>query len=537
MSGRRVGLGALLVLALVGCKRSEAPGKGGSGAGQGTAQAAAAVGGVGVRLAEGAVDDLRVTEDGKFATYLTRTRKPPVEGIPPQLRLGELNLVPLEGGSPRSLGEGVINVPGGQLFTPGSRYVLFLNGYNLANQSGALRVLALGEPTAEPQKLGEAVTYFLPSPDGTKLAFVDGGILKLGPLPTGPFRQVGTEVSTAGFTPDGAMLFFKRKLTATGSLLAVPVVEPAGKPVEPHKLAEQVGDFLVSPDSKRVAYQTRANAAQGMYDLYVAELPKLEGRKVASGCTEFTFSPDSQWLARNDGGKPELLGDLYVGPASGEGGTKVGTRVKDARFSPDSKALGFLSEYIQSASAGLMTVMTLPDGKPKTVGNRVPNFTWGKDGQYVAFLSRFLKPVYSVDLMVYQVGAEKAEKAQQGVFGYGFTPENTALVFRSACTREGRACDFKALPLPAAPDAQAQTWLQGIYSYKLSADGGRVLATSARMDSDAFDVSLYDVKTQTRKTLDAGAQLPVYFAGAKDALAVYALKGANAGVYVAPAQP
>ena len=532
MNRRSVMVGALLALALVGCKRAEDKGGGG---GQGKARSAGAVGGLGVMLAEGPAEDLRVTADGQFATYLTKTRKPTVEGIPPQMRLGTLYMVPVTGGSPRKLGDGVTNVPGGMLFTPDSKHVLYLTGYNLANQSGALHVLALSDPSAEPQKLGDAVAYFLPSPDGTKLAFVDGGVLKLGPLPSGPFRQVGGEVSNAEFSPDGTMLFFKRRLAAAGGLLAVPVEPPPGKQTEPVKLADQVGDYVLSPDSKRVAYQVRTPTVSGMYDLYLADLPELKGRKVASGTTAFAFSSDSKWLARNDGGKPEVLGDLYVGPASGEPGRKVGERVKDLAFSPDSQALGFLAKYDQPAGAGLMGVVALPDGEPKLVGSRVPNFTWGKDGKYVAFLSRFLKPIYSVDLMLYQVGAEKAEKAHPGVFGYGFAPG--ALVFRAGCIREGRACDFKALPLPKQEQAQPQTWLQGIYSYKLSEDGNRILATSARMDSDTFDVAVYDVKTQARKTLDQGAQLPAYFAGQDDSLAVYVLKGANAGVYVAPAQP
>ncbi|WP_257456430.1 gliding motility protein [Archangium lipolyticum] len=531
---RTVMAGALMVLALVGCKRDGNK----AGGGKGSARAGAVVGGMGVMLAEGAAEDLRVTEDGQFATYLRKTRKPTVEGIPPQMRLGELYMVPVTGGVPRKLGDGVTNVPGGLLFTPDSKHVLYLTGYNLANQSGALHVLALSDPSAEPRKLGDAVTYFLPSPDGTQLAFVDGGVLKLGALPAGPFRQVGGEVSTAGFSPDGTMLFFKRRLTAAGGLLAVPVVEDAAKKGEPLKLADQVGDFVLSPDSKRVAYQVRTPATPGMYDLYLADVPELKGRKVASGSTAFAFSPDSKWLARNDGGKPEVPGDLFVGPASGEPGRKVGERVKELAFSPDSQALGFLAKYDLSAGAGLMGVVALPDGEPKLVGSRVPNFLWGKDGKYVAFLSRFLKPIYSVDLMLYQVGAEKAEKAHPGVFGYGFAPENKALVFRAGCIREGRACDFKALTLPRAEQTQPQTWLQGIYSYKLSGDGNRILATSARMDSDTFDVAVYDVKTQARKTLDQGAQLPAYFAGPDDSLAVYVVKqGPNPGVYVAPAQP
>jgi hypothetical protein len=532
MLRRTVVMGALMGLALVGCKRSDAKAEGGKG----SARAAAAVGGQGVMLAEGPAEDLRVTEDGQFATYLQKTHKPILEGIPPQMRLGTLYLVPVTGGVPRKLGDGVTNVPGGQLFTSDSKHVMFLTGYNVAAQSGVLHVLALSDPSAEPQKLGDAVSYFVPSPDGTKLAFVDGGVLKLGVLPAGPFRPVAGEVSTAGFSPDGTTLFLKRKLVAAGGLLAVPVDSPPDKKVEPLKLADQVGDYVLSPDSKRVAWQVRSTTVPGTYDLYAAELPALKGRKVATGSSVFSFSPDSKWLARTEGVKPEQLGDLYVGPASGEPGRKVGERVKELAFSPDSQALGFLAKYDLPAGAGLMGVVALPDGEPKLVGSRVPNFVWGKDGKHVAFLSRILKPIYSVDLMLYQVGAEKARKAHPGVFGYSFTPDST-LVFRSNCIREGRACDFKALALPQAEQAQAQTWLQGIFSYKLSGDGARVLATSARMDSDAYDVAIYDVKTQARKTLDQGAQVPAHFAGQDDSLAVYVLKGANAGVYVAPAKP
>jgi hypothetical protein len=535
MLRRTVVAGALMALALVGCKRGDAKEGGGKG---GSGRAGAVVGGQGVLLAEGPAEDLRVTEDGQYATFLQKTHKPILEGIPPQMRLGTLYGVPVTGGSPRKLGDGVTNVPGGLLFTPDSKYALYLTGYNVAAQAGVLHVLALTDPSAEPQKIGDAVTYFLPSPDGTKVAFVDGGVLKLGAVPTGPFRQVAGEVSTAGFSPDGTMLFFKRKLAAAGGLLAVPVESPPGKPTEPTKLADQVGDYVVSPDSKHVAWQVRSTTTPGTYDLYVADLPALKGRKVAPGSSVFAFSPDSKWLARTEGAKPELLGDLYVGPASGEPGRKVGERVKELGFSPDSQALGFLAKYDLPAGAGLMGVVTLPDGEPKMVGGRVPNFVWGKDSKHVAFLSRFLKPIYSVDLMLYQLGAEKAQKAHPGVFGYGFMPAGAStLVFRSNCIREGRACDFKALTLPRAEQTEAQTWLQGIFSYKISEDGGRLLVTLARMDSDTYDVAVYDVKTQARKTLDQGAQVPVFFGGPEDSLAVYALKGANAGVYVAPAKP
>jgi hypothetical protein len=275
-----------------------------------------------------------------------------------------------------------------------------------------------------------------------------------------------------------------------------------------------------------------------MYDLFLAELPGLKGRLVAVGTTTFGFSPDGKWLARTEGAKAEQLGDLVVGPADGLAGRKVGARVEELAFSPDSRAVGFLESYDLTARAGIMSVVALPDGTPKRVGSRVPNFTWGADSRYVAFLSRFMKPIYSVDLMLYPLGEAEAMKVHPGVFGYGFTPGNGEVVFRTNCIRNGRACDFKALPLPKPAQGDPRTWLQGIFSYKLSGDGKRLLVTYARMDSDAYDVAVYDVKTQARKTLDQGVQLPAHFAGPDDSRVVYLVtQGPNAGVYAAPATP
>lgn len=531
---RLVMVGALAALCGVGCKREESKSSGAGGSAAPSRSKGALVGGMGTLLAPGKAVDLRVTPDGQFLTYLLEAKKPRLDGIPPQMVLGELYLVPAAGGTPRKLGEGVTNVPGGLLFTPKPGYVLFLGGYNPASQSGALYAQPLADPTAEPVQLGTNVTYMLPSPDGQRVAFVDGGVLKLGPLPQGPFQDVGGEVSTAQFTPDGKVLFFKRKLVAAGGLAAVRVEQPAEAP---RKLGDYVGDYEVSKDGRRVAWQVRSEAVRGMYDLFIADMADLKPRQVATGTKVFGFSPDSQWLARTENGKPEELGELTVGPANGSAGRKVGERVEEFAFAPDSGALGFLERYDPSARAGLMSVVKLPDGTTKQVGNRVPNFTWGSEGKYVAFLSRFLKPIYSVDLMLYEVGAEASEKVHPGVFGYGFTPGDKEVVFRTNCIREGRACDFKALALPKT-QAEPATWLQGIFSYKLSSDGQRVLVSYARMDSDSYDVAVYDAKTQARKTLEQRVKIPAYFAGEGDSLVAFLIgEGAAPGVYTAPAQP
>jgi hypothetical protein len=527
---RLVVVGALMALSVVGCKRGDSGGGGGGGTGGGKG---AAVGGVGTLLAPGVAADLRVTPDGQFVTFLREAKKPRLDGIPPQMLLGELHVVPATGGSPRKVGEGVTNVPGGQLFSKDSRYLLFLTGYNPAGQSGVLHVLSLTEASAEPVRLGEQVTYMLPSPDGKLLAFVDSGVLKLGPLPAGPFKDVGGEVATAQFTPDGKTLFFKRRLVAAGGLAAVSV----DKPEAPRKLGDYVGDYEVSSDGLHVAWQARSDAERGMYDLFIAQVADLKPRKVSSGTKVFAFSKDGKWLARTENGKPEALGNLYVGPADGSAGRDVGERVEEFAFSPDSQALGFLERYDPSARAGLMAVVQLPDGTTQRVGDRVPNFTWGSDGKYVAFLTRVLKPIYSVDLMLYPVGGEKAEKVHAGVFGYGFTPGNSEVIFRTNCIREGRACDFKALDLMQARSEPA-TWIQGIFSYKLASDGKRFLVTYARMDSDTYDVGVYDTKSKARKTLDQRVQIPAYFAGPGDSHAVYLVtQGQKPGVYIAPATP
>src|SRR5207237_4179694 len=74
------------------------------------------IGGLGTVVAGGLATDLRISPDGKIAAYLKEGSKPRLEGVPPTMRVGELHVVPTAGGSPRKLGNGVSNFPGGYLF-------------------------------------------------------------------------------------------------------------------------------------------------------------------------------------------------------------------------------------------------------------------------------------------------------------------------------------------------------------------------------------------------------------------------------------
>lgn len=513
-----------VVLALVvalggaGCKKS---GKGG---------AAGQIGGLGKPVATAVASDLRVSRDGRFGAFLVDAEKPRLEGVPPQMVVGELHLAPLDGGASRKVGNGVTNVPGGFLFSGDSRWLFFLAGYNVADQSGELNVLDLRDPAAEPKKLGSRASYMLASPDGKVLAFVDDGVLKFAPLDGGEPWQVSGEVSTAQFAPDSKRLFFKRRLSAAGGLFHVGLT----KGDSPVKLADQVGDYAISPDSAHVAFAQRSEVVHSTYDLFFASTPELKPSKIASGTTAFGFSPDGKYFARTEGSRPELLGDLFVGAPDGTPGRKLAERVQEFSFAPDSTAIAYLEHYDISARAGLVGLATLPDGKPKRVGSRCPNFTWGDDGRFLAFLSRFIKPVYSVDLMLYPVGAEEAFKVQAGVFGYGFGPKNEYLLFRTACIRDGRACDLHELDL-SKPKEPSKRIAEGIYSFRPAEDGRRVLLTYARVEKgEYYDLAVLDRQTGLRKTLDQWVYLPAQFLDDKGARVAYVISGrGRSGLYVA----
>src|SRR5439155_18748371 len=122
---------ALVALAsMVGCGKSK--------------PATSLIGGIGQRIAGGLATDLRVSPDGKFAAYLKEASKPRLEGVPPTMRVGELHVVPTAGGEPKKVGNGVSNFPGGYLFTPDSKWVLLLVGFNASSQLGQLEIAPLG---------------------------------------------------------------------------------------------------------------------------------------------------------------------------------------------------------------------------------------------------------------------------------------------------------------------------------------------------------------------------------------------------------
>src|SRR6185436_5092658 len=144
--------------------------------------------------------------------------------------------------------------------------VAYLGNYNPANQIGVLHVANLADLKKDPVKVAEGVSWVVLSPDAKWLAFVAGGVLRAGPLDGGPWAEVAGEVALADFAPSSAFLLAKRRGAAGGALLMV----ESGKWSAPKKLADQVGDFAVSPDSSRVALGVRSQKVQATYELFVA---------------------------------------------------------------------------------------------------------------------------------------------------------------------------------------------------------------------------------------------------------------------------
>lgn len=497
-------------------------------------QGEAGVGGVGVKLADGLGIDLRATANGRFLTWLLEAEKPRLEGLPPPMRVGVLWTVAAEGGAARKLGNGITNMPGGYLFSPDGRWVLFLAGYNAAEQTGELRVADLNNALAAPERLGGRVSYMLASPDSTQVAFVDEGVLRVGPLPTGPYQQVAGEVATAEFAPDSSTLYFRRRVANAGGLYQVPLKD-VGKP--PRKLADQVGDFRLTPDGKTVAYASRPSAGSSTYELFVADSTTLKAKQVARNVINFRFSFDGKLLAHNEGLSPEDPGDLFVGPFSGGEAKKVGVKVRDFQFSPDSKSIAYREGYADSEGELAVSVL---DGStpPKKLARRCRSYVWSADNQKLALTVKVMKPIISVDLLVYKVGDEAATKIKQWVYDYDFTPQSDRLLFRTDCIRDGRSCDLLSLELNDLK-VPPKKLIEAMSGFRISEDGGRVLVTYARAQTgDFYDVAVFNLKTSERRTLDQFIKLPALLL-AKDGGRVGYLvaEQGKSGVYVADKVP
>jgi len=505
-----------------------------------------AVGGLGRRLVAGPASSLRLSRDGGWATFLRNPVRPSLEGVNPEsvnprTAVGELTAVSLADGAARSMARGVSNRPGSALFSPDGKWLLFLADVDLATGTGTLYTQALGDAAA-PEVRGRAVSYVTVSPEGRSFAFVDDGTLKLAALERGSApRAVAGEVSTARFALGGTHLVAVRRAAAGGGLL---VARSAGA-APPTRIAERVADYELSPDGVRVAFTAATPGARDVWDLWVGPLEGGAPKKVASGVGLFGFSPDGRWLGRIEGKRNALgrvlVGSLLVGPASGASAKAVGERVGRFGFAPDGSALWALDGYNEQHDRGTLLYVDLPQMTVRSLNERAHTGEWGRDGRFLAFNVEVIQPLPSMDLYLYVRGEEKASRIKEGVYGFGIAPGDV-LLFRSDCLRQAqreqpRACWLNELDLgrPKEPPKQI---LEGIYSFKASDNGERILVSYARLEPDAYDTAVYNRRTGERKTLDTFTLLPALFVDPEGKRVVYLVSDRErSGLYLCDQGP
>ncbi|MGZ3447080.1 MAG: gliding motility protein, partial [Myxococcaceae bacterium] len=185
---------------------------------------------------------------------------------------------------------------------------------------------------------------------------------------------------------------------------------------------------------------------------------------------------------------------------------------------------------------GRLTVAPLPEGAPVELGKRVTTWVWSPDNKHLAFNLRVFQPLPSVDLWLYTRGKPAASAVMANVYGYDFGPGG-ALYLRSECTREARACSLERLD-PSVPDARPMPILEGIFGFRPSEAGNRMLVTYARTDAETYDVAVLNLKTNVRVTLEERILLPALFADPQGSKVVYLVsQGERSGLYLCDQVP
>ncbi len=463
--------------------------------------------GTGRALISGAVSDLMVSADGRLLSALIDGVKPSVDGTPPAMRAGDVlfhNLT-LPDSQPTRVGKGVLNAPGGRLFSKDGRWFLFLEDYSLPKQSGSLKVLKTDDVKSPPTSVASGVAYYVPSNDGRQLAFVADGVLKVGPLPNGPFREIAGEVATAQFSEDASTLYFRRRIAAAGGLFQVSLTQAQPSP---KKVTDLVGDFELAQGGKFIAFLSRSSPQAATMRLFVSDTETLKPTLLAERVLRFSFSPDGQWIAAMQGDSPEHPGELWLGKTSGGEGVVLGKEVRDFAFSSDSKRLAFRQKFrevqlrgVQTERLGELYSLTLPNLTPQLITKDCANFLFSPNGQALAYTATVFKPDYTRKLMLLPPGAAEGKLLQEWLYEYNFSPDSSRLYFRANCMREGRSCDLLSVDA-LKPELPAKKEAAQVYRFGLSRDGQRLWTSYVHALDQSQDLFVVNVKTGVKTLID-----------------------------------
>ncbi len=500
---------------------------------------------LGERKLEGEAQDLRASPDGTVLTVLLEAQKPQLQGVPPPMRLGALWAVPTKGGSAVKLGNGVTNMPGGWLHTPDSKWILFTAAWDPSQQVGELYVQSATDLTAERQRLSVRANYFVPSDDGTQVAWVEAGVLHAGKLPNGPFPQLAGEVSTAEFSADGRSLYFKRKYSAAGGLYQIDLNSP--RP-EPRRLIDQVTEYTVLRSGKHVVVSARATPADRTFQLHVFDVDTLKGRKLSDDGHRYRISRDGKYLAWRDNDPGPEKGTLQLMEFPNGKPRELGKAVNDFDFSLDGTRLVYRDNFTELGLGGRdaqkegtklvervgdLMVVELPEGAPKLLAKQSPNWLFAPEGSTMAFTARIDRPEVTRRLFLFATGAKDPVPLKDWLYEYQFPGKGEKLYFRSDCLREGRACDLNSFPANAEVGAVAKKEIEGTFGFRFSADGKRAVIAFAHLTDQTFDLAHKNFDTGTQKMIDQYVEWPAIML-ADGSVAYLVNEKKRPGVYLAP---
>ncbi|MCL2012373.1 MAG: hypothetical protein FWG75_06265 [Cystobacterineae bacterium] len=428
---------------------------------------------LGERLVAGHISELRLLPGETHVRFLADAKSPNLKETASSLKLGKLYLYNLQTRQLTQIGQQVASLMETQHATEDGKYLVFLDQFNPKTKTGSLHCAGIASAVAG-NALGEEVSFFVVSAQEQRLAFVDKGILKVGPLPEGPFHEVDKGIANAEFSQDGNTLAFQKKGEDKGQLWVVDLKEAERKP---RLMAEYTGDYRLSKDGKKLLFTARKTPQEMAFQLFFVDMrgassPKLLSQEVF----RFLWSPDERFVAYVETQKPERPGTLWLRPLTGAGEAKaLGERVRmrDFDFASNSGALAWREGY--SGDDGLLSIVVLQgDLEPKWLAPRTRHWQWSPQGNALAYTATVPTPNagVSVDLFSFRLGDKAPTKLHAWVYNYAFSVDGEKILFRANCSREGRSCEL--LSSTMQEDAPKEKLAEGVFSFLQSADGQAV---------------------------------------------------------------
>ncbi len=432
--------------------------------------------------------------------------------MPPDAYLGTLTLLAGDN-SVHRLGSSVTNLGGDVAFSPDGQRLAFLVDFTFDSHVGTLAEAAASGTSVQP--LDKGASYFGFSPDGHSLGVIVDGALRLRSDRLAHPVEVDRSVATFEFAGSDGLIYRRRSSEGGDLLFYRPLAEGKSQ-----LIARHVADYLYEPQGGAIAYTLQGD--DGTTSLHLISAPGKEDRLLGTNVPSFRFSPNGKQLAYvADATSHYLEGNLFVAAVEGGSPTLLGKRAGEYRFAPAGarSRLAFVYEYYETIRSGKFGFwdegMGLSAGIVP-VADSVRVFSWSKSGQLLGYLKRVTQPLYTEQLLVLSLAESCPDrgpcKAQphligEGIYAFDFTPDERSVLYKTACTREGEACDLLAMdPTPAAtkvtPDGGValpigRKLASGIDDYDVSPDGGWLWITFKNAVGNTADLAVIPMEQQS----------------------------------------